>query len=228
MPDMYTMGLFAAGAIIMRGAGCTINDYWDREIDSRVERTRHRPIASGEVSPNKALIFFGSQLAAGLVVLVQFPVSVIALGATVVPLVVVYPLAKRFTSWPQLVLGLTFNWGALLGGAAVLPGGAVAWAWALPLYGGAVCWTLVYDTLYAHQDKRDDKKLGLHSSALTLGDAGTKPALALFSAVAVGGVATAGCVAGLSWPFYLGTGLGSAKDIDGVRWVFDQTDSPVV
>ena len=144
----------------------------------------------------------------GLGVLVQLDPSTIALGACSVPLVLGYPLAKRFFFMPQLVLGCTFNWGAVLGYSAAT-GGAVDPAVCLPLYGGCVAWTLLYDTLYAHQDKSDDKKLGLRSSALTIGDEATPMFLRACGAAAVGGVAFAGYGAGLgadAWPFYAGVG----------------------
>jgi 4-hydroxybenzoate polyprenyltransferase len=208
LPDFKMMALFSAGALIMRGAGCTINDYWDRDIDGKVERTKNRPIASGEVSPENAIKFFAVQSLAGLGILVQLPTSAIILGACSMPLVIGYPLAKRFFPMPQLVLGAAFNWGALLGGAAVASSGMPNWEWALPLYGGAICWTLIYDTLYAHQDKVHDAKLGLHSSALTLGNENTKPFLLGCSVLTVGGIALAGYGADMTWPFYAATSLG--------------------
>ena len=122
LPDLATMGLFSVGAVVMRGAGCTINDYWDRDIDGHVTRTAARPIANGEVSPTAALAFFAAQCVTGLGVLLQLPPQTLVLGAASLPLVVAYPLAKRYTKYPQFVLGLTFNWGAMLGWAAVRNG----------------------------------------------------------------------------------------------------------
>ena len=165
----HLMGLFTAGAFVMRGAGCTINDLWDQDFDKRVERTLQRPLANGDVTTNQAIQFLALQLGTGLVILTSFPNTVYTFwwGAASLPLVVIYPLAKRFTNWPQLVLGLTFNWGAWMGWATTY--GSMDYSICAPLYGSGVTWTLVYDTLYAHQDKKDDKALGLKSTALTFG-----------------------------------------------------------
>lgn len=196
-PDLSLLGLFGVGAFVMRGAGCTINDIWDRDVDGSVARTRTRPLASGELRAwPDATAFLGAQLACGLGVLTQLNWESIQLGAASVPLVLTYPLAKRFTRMPQLVLGLTFNWGALLGYCAAT--GHVDYAVCGPLYVGCATWTLLYDTLYAHQDKSDDAKLGLQSSALTLGDAGTPPFLRACGLATVSGVSLAGHNAGLS------------------------------
>ncbi|KAF9586221.1 Para-hydroxybenzoate--polyprenyltransferase, mitochondrial precursor (PHB:polyprenyltransferase) [Lunasporangiospora selenospora] len=186
---LYMIGLFGTGAVIMRGAGCTINDLWDRNIDKKVERTKVRPLASGAVSPAQAVTFLGLQLSAGLAVLTQLNVYSILLGASSLSLVVTYPAMKRITYWPQVVLGLAFNWGALLGSSAML--GATNWEVALPLYASGVCWTLVYDTIYAHQDKRDDVKVGVKSTALRFGEK-TPEFLAAFSTGMVSMLALAG------------------------------------
>ena len=151
LPDMWMLSKFALGAVVMRGAGCTINDMWDKDIDSKVERTRTRPLAAGAITPFQAAGFLGLQLTAGLGVLASLNTYSILLGASSLGLVVMYPLMKRVTHFPQLVLGLTFNWGALLGASAVL--GYTPWEICLPLYCGSVFWTLTYDTIYAHQDK---------------------------------------------------------------------------
>lgn len=143
------LGLFATGAFIMRGAGCTINDMWDKDIDARVERTKDRPLANGELTQFDALVFLSAQLGIGLQILLQLNWYSILLGASSLGLVIIYPLMKRITYWPQLVLGMTFNWGALLGWSATQ--GSVMWAACLPLYAAGVCWTIVYDTIYAHQ-----------------------------------------------------------------------------
>jgi 4-hydroxybenzoate polyprenyltransferase len=135
--------------------------------------------------------FLFVQLLGGLAVLVSLNTYSIILGAASLGLVVIYPLMKRYTNWPQLVLGLTFNWGALLGWAAVH--GSCDWGVLLPLYAGGVAWTLVYDTLYAHQDKQFDKKLGLRSTALLFGEQ-TKPILLGFSALTTAALSTVGCV----------------------------------
>ncbi|KAF9353736.1 Para-hydroxybenzoate--polyprenyltransferase, mitochondrial precursor (PHB:polyprenyltransferase) [Mortierella sp. AD094] len=186
---LYTIGLFGTGAIIMRGAGCTINDLWDRDIDKKVERTKVRPLASGAITPTQAIAFLGLQLGAGLAVLTQLNMYSILLGASSLSLVVTYPAMKRITYWPQVVLGLAFNWGALLGSSAML--GTANWQVALPLYASGVCWTLVYDTIYAHQDKRDDVKIGVKSTALRFGKK-TPEYLAAFSTGMVSMLALAG------------------------------------
>ncbi|CAD6992812.1 unnamed protein product [Ceratitis capitata] len=147
-PDWKMLGLFATGALIMRGAGCTINDLWDKDIDAKVERT--------------------PQLSLGLLVLLQLNWQSIVLGASSLGLVITYPLMKRITYWPQLVLGMAFNWGALLGWCATQ--GAVNWEACLPLYLSGICWTIVYDTIYAHQDKFDDIQIGVKSTALRFGE----------------------------------------------------------
>ncbi|KAF9395459.1 Para-hydroxybenzoate--polyprenyltransferase, mitochondrial precursor (PHB:polyprenyltransferase) [Podila verticillata] len=188
-PTAYMIGLFSAGAVIMRGAGCTVNDLWDRNIDKKVERTKVRPLASGAVSPAQAVAFLGLQLGAGLAVLCQMNLYSIMLGASSLSLVATYPAMKRITYWPQVVLGLAFNWGALLGSSAML--GTTNWAVALPLYASGICWTLVYDTIYAHQDKKDDIKIGVKSTALRFGEK-TPTYLAAFSTGMVSMLALSG------------------------------------
>ena len=169
LPDPMLMALFGTGAFIMRGAGCTLNDLWDRNIDKQVQRTATRPLAAGEVTVPQAILFLGLQLSAGLGILLSLPHTWYCFqwGAASLPLVVAYPLMKRFFPYPQLFLGLTFNWGAFMGWAAVH--GSMDYSIILPLYGSGVTWTLVYDTIYAHQDKHDDAKLGLHTTALSFG-----------------------------------------------------------
>ncbi|GAA5894843.1 hypothetical protein JCM6882_006692 [Rhodosporidiobolus microsporus] len=195
----WNLALFGTGAVVMRGAGCTINDLWDRDIDKKVDRTKLRPLASGEVKPIQALTFLGGQLSLGLAVLTQLNWYSIALGASSLSLVVLYPLMKRITYWPQFVLGLAFNWGALLGPAAVL--GACNWDVALPLYAGSVAWTIVYDTIYAHQDKTDDVHAGVKSTALLFANQ-TRPILTAFSASFVSLLALSGYLNGQGLPFY--------------------------
>jgi 4-hydroxybenzoate polyprenyltransferase len=174
LPDPSLLALFAAGAFVMRGAGCTLNDLWDREIDTQVPRTASRPLASGRVTVPQALVFLTAQLTAGLGVLVSLPHTwdCIQWGMASMPLVVAYPLMKRFFPYPQLVLGLTFNWGAFMGWVAVHGGTNMLtdyYSIILPLYGSGVTWTLVYDTIYAHQDKESDRVLGLQTTALSFG-----------------------------------------------------------
>ena len=196
-PDPSLLLLFALGATVMRGAGCTVNDIVDRNFDARVARTATRPIPSGAVSVRQALAFAAALCLAGLLVLLQFNTFTIAVGASSLLLVALYPFAKRVTDWPQAVLGLTFNWGALVGWAAVR--GDLGWP-AMALYAAGIAWTLGYDTIYAHQDKEDDLIVGVRSSALRLGDA-TKPWLCGFYAAALALLGLAGHLAGLGWPF---------------------------
>lgn len=166
-PNVWMLTLFAIGAIVMRGAGCAYNDYVDREYDARVQRTASRPIPSGQVTPEAALIFAITLAMIGFLVLIWFNFFTIILGIASLALVAVYPFMKRYTYWPQAVLGLAFNWGALLGWAAVT--GSLALP-ALLLYAGSVLWTIGYDTIYAHQDTEDDLMLGLKSTALSFGE----------------------------------------------------------
>lgn len=163
--DLFLFALFGAGAVIMRGAGCVINDLWDRDLDRTVARTRGRPLASGEITPRRALAFLALLLAAGLAVLLQTGITCILLGVATIPLIALYPLMKRITWWPQLFLGVTFNFGALMGWAAVT--GTVGLP-AVLLYTGGIFWTLAYDTVYAHQDREDDMRAGIKSTALLL------------------------------------------------------------
>ncbi|MBM3565875.1 MAG: 4-hydroxybenzoate octaprenyltransferase, partial [Alphaproteobacteria bacterium] len=198
-PEAQLLILFAAGAIIMRGAGCVMNDIADRGFDTRVARTRTRPLASGEIGVRQALLFLAALLAGGFLVLVQFNAFAILVGAASLVLVAAYPFAKRVTYWPQAVLGLTFNWGALLGWAAVR--GELA-APALALYIAGIFWTLGYDTIYAHQDKEDDLIAGVKSTALKLGDK-TRPWLVVFYVLFLALLALAGILAGTGAPFFL-------------------------
>jgi 4-hydroxybenzoate polyprenyltransferase len=196
-PSLWLLLLFALGAVVMRGAGCTLNDIADRDYDGRVARTRHRPLPSGAVKVREALWFMAAQLAVGAAVLLSLNRASLWLGVAVLGLIATYPYMKRLTYWPQLFLGLNFNWGALLGWAAVT--GSLA-APALWLYVGGIFWTLGYDTIYAHQDKEDDLAIGVKSSALALG-ARTQPFLLGFYAAAAACWAVAGVMAGLGAPF---------------------------
>ncbi len=159
--------LFWIGAIVMRAAGCVINDLWDRDLDRHVARTAARPLASGAVSRARAFAFLGALLLCGAIILFQLSLLAILLGLLSLPLIVVYPLMKRWIWWPQIVLGLTFNFGALIGWAAATMSVGLP---ALLLYLGGVFWTLSYDTVYAHQDLEDDMTIGIKSSARWLGD----------------------------------------------------------
>jgi 4-hydroxybenzoate polyprenyltransferase len=193
--------LFAIGAVVMRGAGCTYNDIVDRDFDARVARTALRPIPSGQVSVRQAALFLVAQLLVGLVILLTFNRFTILLGALSLALVFTYPLMKRVTYWPQAFLGLTFNWGALMGWSAVAGGLGVP---ALALYAGGIAWTLHYDTIYAHQDKEDDALVGVKSTALKFG-AQTKSWLVGFSVAAV--LLFALAVSGLGWPAWIAVAL---------------------
>jgi 4-hydroxybenzoate polyprenyltransferase len=164
---LWMMALFLIGAVTMRAAGCVVNDLWDRRLDQQVERTAARPLAAGTVSIRQAMAFIAGLSGIGLAVLLQLPPAAILAGIAALPLVVLYPLAKRVTWWPQAVLGLTFSWGVPLGWAATtasMPPPAL-----LLVYAGSVCWVFGYDTIYAVQDMEDDRAVGVRSSALGLG-----------------------------------------------------------
>jgi 4-hydroxybenzoate polyprenyltransferase len=191
-PSPFYLALFLAGAFVMRGAGCTYNDIVDRDYDASVARTAARPIPSGQVSVAQALVFLVILCLAGLAILLQLNLFTVLLGASSLLLIAVYPFAKRFTYWPQLVLGLTFKWGALVGWAAVT--GSLSLA-PVMLYAGCVLWTIGYDTIYAHQDKEDDEAIGLKSTALRFG-AATRRWLVAFYAGAVVLWGGAGLLAG--------------------------------
>ncbi len=190
--------LFAIGALVMRAAGCVVNDLWDRDIDRMVARTAARPLASGMLRPRQALVFLVGLLLVGLVILLQLNALTQLLGAASLLLVALYPLAKRVTWWPQLMMGVTFGFGAPLGYAA--GAGRLDAAWAA-LYGAAILWDLGFDTIYAHQDREDDALVGVRSTARLFGER-TAP----FLAGCYGGVilllALAGWLAGLGSWFY--------------------------
>jgi 4-hydroxybenzoate polyprenyltransferase len=209
-PDPVLLMLFAVGAVAMRGAGCTLNDIADRQYDALVARTRLRPLPSGAVTVRRALLFLVLQLAAGAAVLFALNRASVLLGIAVLGLIGTYPFMKRVTYWPQLFLGLNFNWGALLGWTAVT--GTLAGPSVL-LYLGGVFWTIGYDTIYAHQDKEDDLRIGVKSSAIALGRH-TRPWLFAFYAVALSSWAAAGFVAGLGILFWVGL-AGSALQLAG-------------
>jgi 4-hydroxybenzoate polyprenyltransferase len=199
IPDLGVMLLFAIGAWAMRGAGCTFNDIIDRDIDGQVERTRHRPLPSGQVNVPLAVLWMALLAGIGFMVLVQFNAVAIGLGVASLVLVAIYPYMKRVTWWPQLFLGLTFNWGALLGWAAIDGDIGVP---AIFLYLGGIAWTLGYDTIYAHQDKEDDALVGVKSTARLFGQ-DTRLWLCGFYGLAIAGFVLAGLIAGLGWPYYI-------------------------
>jgi 4-hydroxybenzoate polyprenyltransferase len=168
VPNLWHMLLFAIGAVAMRGAGCTFNDLVDRDIDAMVERTRSRPLPSGQVTVAQAKLFIIAQVAVGALVLLALANPFAwAVGIASLAVVVIYPFMKRITSWPQSVLGLAFSWGALMGWAAAF--GRLD-APALLLYAGSILWVIGYDTIYAHQDREDDAIVGVRSTALLFGE----------------------------------------------------------
>jgi 4-hydroxybenzoate polyprenyltransferase len=199
-PSLWHIVLFFIGAFAMRGAGCTWNDLVDRELDRMVERTRSRPIPSGQVSVAQAAAFMVLQALIGLMVLLQFNRFTVFMGFASLGVVVIYPFMKRVTYWPQIVLGLAFSWGALMGWPAAF--GRLDGA-TLVLYAGSIAWVIGYDTIYAHQDREDDLLIGIKSTALLFGER-TAPMLASFYAAAVVLIAIAGLMAGGGLIFMLG------------------------
>src|SRR3974390_1926461 len=188
--------LFLIGAFAMRGAGCTWNDITDRDLDAKVERTRSRPIPAGQVMVKKALAFLALQALVGLVVLLQFNRFAIFTGIASLLIVAIYPFMKRITHWPQVVLGLAFSWGGLMGFAVTLQRSAVT---ALLLYAGSIAWVIGYDTIYAHQDAEDDALIGVKSTARLFGQR-THQALVAFYALAVALIGCAIWLAGGGCP----------------------------
>ena len=192
--------LFFIGAFVMRGAGCTWNDITDRDLDGRVERTRSRPIPAGQVSVTQALVFLVLQALIGLAVLLQFNHFAVLTGIASLIIVAAYPFMKRITWWPQVVLGLAFSWGALMGFAVTL--GRIDLT-ALVLYAGSISWVIGYDTIYAHQDAEDDALIGIKSTARLFG-ARTHRALVMFYSLAVVLIGVALALAGVRWPAWIG------------------------
>ena len=203
----YLYILFALGALIMRGAGCTINDLWDRNMDKLVARTADRPIASGKISVKKAVLFLSTLFVLATLILYQLNIVCWVLGVLVLFLVFTYPLFKRITYWPQFILGLTFNWGALMGWAAIT--GSISLE-PLLLYLVGIFWTLGYDTIYAHQDKEDDALIGIKSSALALGDK-TKLFLIPSYSLTIGGLVTIGLLNNFDFTFYFLIGISATQ-----------------
>jgi 4-hydroxybenzoate polyprenyltransferase len=197
------MALFALGALAMRGAGCTWNDIVDRKVDAQVERTRTRPLPAGEVSLKNALIWMAIQCAVGALILFKLDKFAGGVALASLVLVAIYPTMKRFTWWPQFILGLAFNWGALVGYAAVT--GRLSWA-TFALYCGGVAWTLVYDTIYAMQDQRDDAIVGVRSTARLFADR-PRSWLTLFAAITIAFWVIAGWLAPLSPLYFAGLGI---------------------
>jgi 4-hydroxybenzoate polyprenyltransferase len=202
---MRLIVLFGIGSAVMRAAGCVVNDLWDRDIDRQVARTAGRPLASGAIRPRQALVFLLGLLVCGLAVLLSLNRLAQGLGVASLLLVGLYPLAKRVTWWPQLVMGFTFGFGAPVGYAAAT--GRIDVSWAV-LYAAAICWDLGFDTIYAHQDREDDALVGVRSTARLFGER-TRPFLAACYAAAVGLFALAGWSVGLGGWFYLALALPS-------------------
>jgi 4-hydroxybenzoate polyprenyltransferase len=199
-PSLWQIGLFFIGAFAMRGAGCTWNDLVDRDLDGLVERTRSRPIPSGQVSVAQATTFMVAQALIGFLMLIQFNRFTVITGFVSLLVVVIYPFMKRITYWPQIFLGLAFSWGALMGWPAAF--GRLDWP-ALVLYAGSISWVIGYDTIYAHQDREDDLLIGIKSTALLFGE-NTRPMLAGFYAGAIVLIGIAGLMAGGGLIFMLG------------------------
>lgn len=198
--DLKLLALLLVGSVVMRGAGCVVNDIVDRKIDAQVERTRLRPLASGELKLPQAIIFLGLLLLIGLFIAWQLPSHALMLACLSLPLVAAYPFMKRLTHWPQAWLGMTFNWGALVGYAAA-SGRLDTPAWWL--YAACIFWTLGYDTIYALQDVKDDMRIGVKSTALTL-KRYVSIWVAGFYAVTLVLSSGAGITAGRSWPLWFG------------------------
>jgi 4-hydroxybenzoate polyprenyltransferase len=218
----FILALFFAGAFVMRGAGCTWNDITDRDLDARVERTRSRPIPAGQVSVPQALAFLILQALIGMAVLLQFNFFAVTIGIASLIVVAVYPFMKRITWWPQIVLGLAFSWGALMGFAVTL--GRIDAA-AIALYAGSIAWVIGYDTIYAHQDAEDDALIGIKSTARLFGQR-TAPALMLFYGLAVVLIGVALALAGTGTPAWIGLAAFAAHLVWQIRRL--QIDDPAL
>jgi 4-hydroxybenzoate polyprenyltransferase len=199
-PSLWHVVLFFIGAFAMRGAGCTWNDLVDRNLDRLVERTRSRPIPSGQVTVAEATAFMVAQALIGFLVLIQFNRFTVFTGLASLLVVAIYPFMKRITYWPQIVLGLAFSYGSLMGWPAAF--GQLDWP-AIVLYAGSISWVIGYDTIYAHQDREDDLLIGIKSTALLFGE-NTRPMLAGFYSGAVVLIGIAGLMAGGRLIFVLG------------------------
>ena len=220
IPNLYHAALFLIGAIAMRGAGCVVNDLADQDIDAKVERTRNRPLPSGRVSRKQALAFLAALLLIGLIVLLQFNRLTIISAIASLAIVAIYPFMKRITYLPQLVLGLAFNWGALVGWTAET--GTLSAA-PIALYLGGIFWTLAYDTIYAHQDKDDDALIGVKSTALLFGKS-TPTWLAIFFALSLACIDAAIWLAHAPLIAHIGVAAAAVHAIWQVK-NFDDTDA---
>ncbi len=200
LPDIGQLAVFTLGALLMRSAGSTVNDIADRKFDGHVERTRFRPLASGQMGIVQAVIFLAIELALAASLLWFLTPFTRLVALCVLPLVFVYPLCKRFTHWPQAVLGAAFNWGMLMAWAEIswhIPAGAVL------MWAGAIAWQIGYDTVYAYVDVKDDRSLGLKSTAILFGQHG-KPIIGLFYVLTVAAWSLGGWLSGMSLPYALG------------------------
>jgi len=215
-PDVWRLAVFSLGALLMRGVGCTINDIWDRNLDRQVERTRFRPLTSGQLTLTAALWFLLAQLLVCALLLLAINAYSRWLALALLPVVAVYPLCKRVTHWPQVVLGMGFNWGMLMAWTdtqnALPLAGVLFWA-------GAVAWQVGYDTLYAYTDMRDDRKMGMRSTAILFGAHG-KRWISGFYALTCGLWGWTGGLLGLGWGYYGVLGL-VAMHFAWQMWVFD-------
>ncbi|KAI6212975.1 4-hydroxybenzoate polyprenyltransferase, mitochondrial [Aphelenchoides besseyi] len=201
LPSITNLALFGVGAVCMRGAGCVINDLWDKDYDRKVERTKIRPLASGELTSFQATGLLAGLLSTSLAILLQLNWLTVGIGCTSMLLVCSYPLAKRFTHWPQAILGLTFNYGAIMGYTAAA--GSFSFTTIVPLYAASICWTMIYDTIYAHQvDKADDSLIGVGSTALRFGDQ-TKVWLSAFGAGMIGNLGILGTLTSQPSVYYV-------------------------
>ena len=220
IPNLYHAALFLIGAIAMRGAGCVVNDLADQDIDAKVDRTRNRPLPSGRVSRKQALAFLAALLLIGLIVLLQFNRLTIISAIASLAIVAIYPFMKRITYLPQLVLGLAFNWGALVGWTAET---GILSAAPITLYLGGIFWTLAYDTIYAHQDKDDDALIGIKSTALLFGKS-TPMWLAIFFALSLACIDAAIWLAHAPLIAHIGVAAAAVHAIWQVK-NFDDTDA---
>ncbi|EGP83081.1 unnamed protein product [Zymoseptoria tritici ST99CH_1A5] len=221
-----TAAIFFFGALIMRGAGCTINDLWDRNLDKNVARTRLRPLARGALTPKQAVPYLGLQMFSGLALLLQLPAACFWYAVPSLPLVAAYPLAKRVTNYPQFVLGLTFSWGAMVGFPALgidLLSNNPAFISAACLYSSCVAWTVVYDMIYAYQDIRDDAKAGIKSIALAQ-EANAKMFLSAVGTLQVGLLAAAGVAVGAGPAYFVGAVGGAASTLGYMIWKVNLSD----
>lgn len=200
LPPAPILTIFCAGAFVARGMGCTINDLLDRKYDKLVERTQNRPIACGDISPKEATVYLAIQSLVGLGILCLNNATVIQLGLASGFMIASYPLFKRFTYYPQVMLALTINWGVFMGFAA-MQNDMSQIINIVPLYLGSICWTLYYDTIYAHQDKKDDALVGIKSTALKFGSH-TKPILSVFAAGMMSNLVAAGLLTSQTFPYY--------------------------